>query len=176
MRVWTRFHRPVKWKLFCQILAQHQQSSFCALLNTQFLGHTIADDNLTKFNNAVSLLDPNRMIQVSIGGPQTNLKFLESLKSHWIENEKSQLIDKGPCGLHWIHGAFKTSSERIDWELKNVFRGALNLLYDSPARMDNFISVTGSDNFPLYFCATRCVKDRKIANRLIDIRTLWQRL
>ena len=130
MRVWTRFHRPVKWKLFCQILAQHQQSSFCALLNTQFLGHTIADDNLTKFNNAVSLLDPNRMIQVSIGGPQTNLKFLESLKSHWIENEKSQLIDRGPCGLHWIHGAFKTSSERIDWELKNVFRGALNLLYD----------------------------------------------
>ena len=68
-----------------------------------------------------------------------------------------------------IHGAFKTGAESTNWELKNILKGAFNLLHDSPARRDEFISLTGSDKFPLYFCMTRWVEDRKVADRLIDI-------
>ena len=87
-----------------------------------------------------------------------------------MEYEQPQLIDIGSCGLHRIHRAFKTSTESTDWELKKVFKGYL--LHDSPAGGDNFISLTGLDNFPLLFCAIRWMKDWKIADRLIDIRIM----
>ena len=59
----------------------NNQVSVC-YWNSNFLGHTIAVDILSKFNDAVSTVDPNGMIQVSMDGPKTNMKFLELLKSH----------------------------------------------------------------------------------------------
>ena len=50
-------------------------------------------------------------------------------------------------------------------------KGAFTLLHDSLARRDGYISVTGSYTFPLFFCATRWIEDRKVADRLIN---LWK--
>lgn len=57
-------------------------------------------------------------------GPNTNWKFIESLKRYPLENEQRQLIDIGSCGLHIIHRAFKTGSESNNWELKKVLEVA----------------------------------------------------
>ena len=79
-------------------------------------GHTRVDDILAKFNDSMSTLDSNKMIQVSMDGPSTNWKFTESLRSNRFENEKSQLIEIDSCGLHIFHGAYKTGAESTDWE------------------------------------------------------------
>ena len=47
------------------------------------------------------------------------------------------------------------------------------MLHGSPARGADYLSVTGLDIFPLYFCATRWVEDKKVADRLLE---LWENL
>ena len=43
------------------------------------------------------------------------------------------------------------------------------ILHDTPVRREDFISVTGQERFPLFFCATRWVEDTDAADRLIEI-------
>ena len=131
--------------------------------NSKCLSHIKADDILAKFNDSVSTADLNKMIQVSMDGPNTNWKYVKYLKRCWLENEQHQLMDIGSCSLQIIHGAFKTGTENTNWELKKVLKGPFTLLHDPPARRDDCVSLTGSSTFPLFFCATRLIK-----NLLID--------
>ena len=114
-------------------------------------GHTRVDEILAKFNDSMSTLDPNKMIQVSMDGRSTNWKFIESQRRYRLENEKSQLIEIGSCGLHFIHGAYKTGAESTNWKLKKILQGTFTLLHDSLARRDDYISLTGSNTFSLFF-------------------------
>ena len=82
--------------------------------DSKFLGHTRADNVLAKFNDSMRTLDPNKMIQVSMDGPNTNWKFIESLKRYRLMNERSQLIKIGSCGLYIVHGAYKTGAESTE--------------------------------------------------------------
>ena len=59
--------------------------------------------------------------------------------------------------------------ESTDWEIKKTFKGCFTLLHDSPARRSDYTSITGSTVFPLSFCTTRRVEDKKVAERLISI-------
>ena len=45
------------------------------------------------------------------------------------------------------------------------------MLHDTPARKEDFTRLTGGTKFPLFFCATRWVEDRQVADRLIEIWT-----
>ena len=112
--------------------------------DSKFLGHARADNILAKSNDSMSTLDPNKMIQVSLDGLSTN--------SCRLENEQSQLIEIGSCGLHIIHRAYKTGTESTDWELKKIFKGTFTLLHDSPARRNEYILLTGSNTFPVFLC------------------------
>lgn len=80
-----------------------------------------------------------------------NLKFTDEIKQDHIENEQHELIFIGTCGLHTIHGAFKTGAESTHWNIKKTLKGASQVLHDSPARCKDYLSVTGSDVFPLNF-------------------------
>ena len=82
--------------------------------DSKFLGYTRVDNVLAKFNDSMRTLDPNNMIQVSMDGPSTNWKFIESLKRYRLANERSQLIKIGSCGLYIIHGAYKTGAESTE--------------------------------------------------------------
>ena len=82
--------------------------------NSVFLGHTTHLDLLKSFNEGLEGLDLSKLVQVSMDGPNTNLKFLQELRS---------LIDIGSCSLHIIHGAFKTGSEATNWKLDKVLKG-----------------------------------------------------
>ena len=53
--------------------------------------------------------------------------------------------------------------------IKATMKGCFQLLHDSPARRADFVSVTGSELFPLFFGATRWVEDRDVADRLLKI-------
>ena len=68
-----------------------------------------------------------------------------------------------------IHGAFKTGVEKTDWCIKNTLKGSFQILHDTPARRSNYSSITGSDIFPLFFCATRWFEDKPVSDRLLKI-------
>ena len=82
---------------------------------------------------------------MSMDGPSTNWKFYDHLVAHRSEHQLPKLVNIGSCSLHIIHGVFKTGAE-----------GAFHFLHDTPARRDNYLSITGSSKFPLFFCATWC--------------------
>ena len=92
-------------------------------------------------------------------------------------------INIGSCGLHIIYGAFQTGAITTCWNNKGTLQAICKLLHDSPARRADYIIVTGSTLFPFSFCVARLVKDKKAADRAIEIWVnmckiidLWQKL
>ena len=57
--------------------------------------------------------------------------------------------------------------------MKKNLKGSFQLLHNSPACRADYSIVTGFDIFPLYFCATGWVEDKKVADRLLK---LWGNL
>ena len=107
------------------------------------------------YNEAVKDLDENKLVQISMDNPNVNLKMLQKINEECTTNEFHHLISIGSCGLHTIHGAFCTGAEATDWSKKKILRGAHIVLHNSPARRKDYQEITGSDTFPLNFCATR---------------------
>ena len=87
-------------------------------------------------------------------GPTIDLKFYEAVVTERNENEQHQLINIGSCGLHTIHGAFKTGFEKSAWKIKKILKGAYYVFHDSPAKREDYTTKTGSTQFPQYFCGT----------------------
>ena len=57
-----------------------------------------------------------------------------------------------------VHGAFKSVPEASGWDLKKLLKPCFQLLKDTQARRDDFISITESTKLPLQFCGTRFFK------------------
>ena len=137
--------------------------------DSSFLGHTTAIDLLEKFNEATESVNHNNVVHVSMDGPSVNHKFYRDLVLYRKNQNLPQLVDIGTCNLHNIHNAFKLGFQNTTWEMKNLLRASYQILHDSPARRDDFVSVTESSLFPLSFCGTRWVEDKIVADRLNDI-------
>ena len=133
-----------------------------------FLGHTRCDDLVAAFHNGLNELEETNMIQISMNGPNTNLKLLSEVQNERQKNKLSSLTDVGSCNLHLIHGSFKTGSEKSLWDLHKILKRAFKLLHDSPARREDYFNLTGPDEYPLQFCGTRWVEDKKVAERLVN--------
>ena len=88
-------------------------------------------------------------------GPIVNLKFLEKLQKDRLENEQHELINIGSCGLHTIHSAFKAGAENTSRNIRKTLHGSYQILHDSPARRDDFETITASDIYPFNSCASR---------------------
>ena len=56
-----------------------QQCSVTWYLTSEFLGHFTAQDLLRKFKEATNILDPSKIIEVSMDGPNVNLNFYRDL-------------------------------------------------------------------------------------------------
>ena len=147
------------------------------------MGHTTHKDLLEGFNSSVSDLDLSKITQLSMDGPNVNWKFARTLSKDRTENGISDLIDIGSCPLHVINGAFQTGSMTSSWNLKKILKAEWQIIHDSPAKREDFISVTSSSVFSLPFCATRWVENKKVADRailvwphIVEIVRFWQKL
>ena len=69
-----------------------------------FLGHTCSNELVKTFNDGFNELDLTKLVQISMDGPNSNLKFLSEVKKLRTEDELACLIDIGSCSLHVIHG------------------------------------------------------------------------
>lgn len=138
-------------------------------LGSEFLGHTTATDLLNHFKKATSMLDPNKITQISMDGPAVNMKFFKDYVEdrRVLDPDNTSPLEIGSCGLHVIHGAFKTAFENTGWKLASILRSLFYLFHGSPARMKDFMDITGSNLFPLQFCGTRWVEDSNVAKRAV---------
>ena len=139
-------------------------------LGSKFLGHTRSAELLKNFNDATSKLDKSKIIQVGMDGPNARLKFHEDLEERKnFHPELPYLIDIGTCGLHVIHGSFRTGFTASGWKLDTILKSLFYLFNESPARRTDYTTFTGSEIFPLQFCGTRWVEDRAVAERSLSI-------
>ena len=110
-----------------------------------------------------------KLLQISMDGPNVNWDVLKRHSQHREEKELAQLVIIGSCGLHVVNGAFRTGMMETDWDIHKVLHAVWKLLDESPARRDVYIKETGSEVFPLHFCKTRWVEDEIVASIAIQI-------
>ena len=55
------------------------------------------------------------------------------------------------------------------WNLKKILKAEWQIILDSLARREDFMSVTSSSVFPLPFCAMGWVENKKVADRAIFV-------
>ena len=72
-----------------------------------------------------------------------------------------------------IQNSKRSRRKGSKWDIKSIFKAAYTILHDTPAWREDFISVTGEERFPLFFCATCSVEDTVVADRLIEI---WENI
>ena len=56
-----------------------------------------------------------KIVQLSMDGPNVNLKFLKKLKEQRNEHGSLGLINLGSCNLHIAHGTFISGAEASGW-------------------------------------------------------------
>lgn len=136
-------------------------------LTSAFLSHITSEDLLQAIKNNLSEENLKKVFQLSMDGPNVNLKlkrlFVSDLRS---DEESPQLLELGFCGLHTVHNAFKTGILKTGWEIIEFFRAAHNLFKFAPARRGDFTRITGSKTFPLQMCSVRWVENGKVAKRI----------
>ena len=75
--------------------------------DSSFLGHITASDLQSSSTSLLKDQILSKIIQVSMDGPNFNLKVLDQLiNQSEIQSEKS-LLDMESSGLHIVHGAFQ---------------------------------------------------------------------
>ena len=146
-------------------------------LDSAFFGHGRESDLLLHFNKLTSKLDKSKVYHISMDGPHVNHKFLRSLKIDWMKELIHKLVDIGTCNLHIVSGAFKTGAEKTEWKVHKTMKGSWQIFHDTPVRREDYINITSSTEFPMFFSATRWVENQEPANRLIsiwpNIKQLW---
>ena len=153
VRYWDRSEQRVK--------VRYWQSSY--------LGCSLHTNLLEHFNKSIETLDPSKMIQVSLDRPSVNLKFYKELTNKRSDSGIPALIEFGSCSLHIVNGAFQRGAEQSGWNLKKTLKSVWQLFHDSPARRDDYETLSDSTTFPMAFCATRWVESMIVANRAILI-------
>ena len=85
------------------------------------MGHARASDLTQSLIKRPEDLDyENKMVQVSMYGPNAIWFLLDNLAIHQKEENANEpdLVNIGSCGLHVVHGSFRTASKKTDWSLK----------------------------------------------------------
>ena len=131
------------------------------------LGHTATVDLLDGFKSSLTDVDMCNILQVSMDDPNANWKFYYNVTMDREKSEISGYKNIGSCGLHVLHGVFKTGIEVAGWEIKKLLDGRFQLFYDSPARRSDYLKITGSTTYPKMFCATRWLEDASVAETAI---------
>ena len=111
------------------------------------------------------------MIQLSIDNPHTNWKCFEQLTEdrNISDPELPQFVNTGLCGLHIVHGAFKTGAVATGWHIDNMLKLLWYLFSDSPAKREDYKQVSIMNKLPLQFYTTRWLEDIAVAKRAIII-------
>jgi hypothetical protein len=112
------------------------------------------------------------MLNVSMDGPNVNLKFMKELKTFLQQDsdpDDPELFDLGTCSLNVVHGAYKTAHNACGWKVHEFLRALYYLFKDFPSRRADYSMLTKSCVFPLRFCAIRWVENSSVIQRAFDM-------
>ncbi|XP_058628927.1 uncharacterized protein LOC131538809 [Onychostoma macrolepis] len=116
----------------------------------------------------VQQLDLRDMISVSMDGPSVNWKFLEIFQQEHSEAfGGAQLTVVGSCGLHILHNAIKSGFSV--WQMEKVLRALHTVFHNSPARREDFCTLTKTSVFPLPFCGHCWIENLPVIDRAIAV-------
>ncbi|KAK7868384.1 hypothetical protein R5R35_013669 [Gryllus longicercus] len=135
-----------------------------------FLKRTRAVDLLDGLKGSFGSKNLQKILQLSMDGPNVNLKLLSDLNAELRTSFGGlQLLQRGSCSLHVVHNAFKTGMSKTSWEIVPFLRSSYNLFHDSPARRALYTEITRSTSFPDSFCGTRWVENANAAEKAAAI-------
>ena len=78
-------------------------------------------------------------------GPNT----FDSLQKHEEKVECYSLLNVGSCGLHMVHGAYKTGVQKSGLDIHKILKAMWKIFQDSPARRETYSRISETDVFPL---------------------------
>ena len=113
------------WWTFMWDFGMLTPTKFNWKMSVSFLGHKRHLDLLAQFRNLTKDLNPSKLYQKSMDGPNTNLKFLNEYSNKFVETTLHSLIN-----IPLLSG----------WGF---------------ARREDYAIVTGSSIYSFNFCATR---------------------
>ena len=123
--------------------------------DSTFLGHATHTDILDHFKSITDTIPSEKLYQISMDGPNVNLKFYKEFSALYKENNFHSLVNIGTCSLHTVHGSFRSGVAATGWGIKKVLKGAYYVLHNSPARREDYESQSGSSKYPFNFIVTR---------------------
>ena len=118
-------------------------------LTSEFLGHARVVDMDKAMDNATKNLNLSKLIQISMDGPNVNTAFHRKFDDRLHKDYETNFLDVGSCGLHKVHGAFQAAVSASSWNVDGILKSMYRLFKHTPARRDDYISVTNSSLFPL---------------------------
>ena len=124
--------------------------------SSEFLGKSSANDICSHCEQCLGPLEKEKLLQVSSDGPNVNLLFLKVLTEKCKNEELTQLIDLGTCGLHTAHNAFKHGEKASDWQLKKLMSSMSKIFHEAPGR-----------------CTHRWVENHVVAKKA---RVIWSKI
>ena len=112
-------------------------------LTSSFLGHTRSEDLKRNFEEATKDLDKKMLAQVSMDGPNVNWNMYGKLVEERGENEwLPGLINVGSCGLHVVHGTFRSGAQKIKWGVDSILKALYKLFDESSAKREDYSAIT----------------------------------
>ncbi|KAL1417423.1 hypothetical protein MTO96_006166 [Rhipicephalus appendiculatus] len=118
------------------------------------MGHSIAEDLQEKLLGALTDLPLEKAVQLSMDGPNVNLKCFRGMQDYLQKNNQVQCLNLGTCVLHTVHNAYRAGVVASKWGLENVLSSLNAMFHDAPARREDFTTVTSQETFPPELCST----------------------
>ena len=106
--------------------------------NSKFLGKAAATDILKSFKSSMNGLGKEKLLHVSMDGPNVNTKFLSNLNEERRDQELSQLVSIETCGIHTVHNAFNNGENAGGWKLKTLLSSMFKIFRESPSRRADY--------------------------------------
>ena len=105
-------------------------------------------------------INEDKLLQVSMDGPRVNTSFIAMLNEDRRENELTELVSIGTCGLHTVHNSLKHGENASSWKLKKLQSSLYKIFHESPSRRSDYESLTAAvaSEYVLNFVVTDGLK------------------
>ena len=118
-----------------------------AITDQAFFGLGTHQNFFSHFSDINKDLNHIHLHQISLDGPNVNIKFHQEFSAHLKKRNFHSLIDIGSCSLHIIHRSFTTGAVKCGWKLQKVLKGAYHILHNTLPRREDYESGLNLDYF-----------------------------